>query len=365
MSGDAFLVGALQACRAVPTIFITPIAGVMSDRMNRRRILMGTQATLAVLAASFATLVISGYVQVWHLFVFTFLTGSCFAMNNPLRLTMVSNTVPRESLVNATALTSVAFNINRVVGPALGGLLIAFLGPGDNFVIQATCYAASAVMVFGVHTEFAARQKKARQPSPFSDFREGVSYVLHHRPTLAIVVLAFIPTLFVMPFTAGLMPVFSKDVLGQGSAGLGLLLSCYGIGGLTGTLAIASMGNMGGKLVIQAAMGVAAGATLILVSRSTSMSVALPLLAVQGLAQMVFFSMNNTTLQSITPDNVRGRVNSIYMMHLAMVPLGSFLAGTLAGGFGSPLAMLVGGVCSAALVVVAAFIFRGSRDQTT
>ncbi len=349
LTDSALLVGTLQAARMLPTLVVAPISGVFSDRMDRRKLLMASQVYLACMALGLALLIKFGHVQVWHLFAFTTLTGMGFAMNNPLRQALVANTVPREGLSNAVALNSMAFNINRVLGPGVAGLLIGLFGPGNNFLIQSVCYVGAAAMVFPIRLE--TQHLSGRQgSSPMSDLREGLAYVFHERTILALVLMATIPWLTLMPFTTGLLPVFSKDVLHQGPQGLGLLFSLFGIGGMLGTLIIASLGTRSG--VIQVLAGACSGLALIGVSRSTSMAVALPLLVVEGIGQMVFFVINNTVLQTIIPDSMRGRVSSIYMLSLGIAPLGSVIAGIVALRFGAPTAMLIGGGLTAGFMLL-------------
>ncbi|MBI4234521.1 MAG: MFS transporter [Chloroflexi bacterium] len=363
MTGNAFLVGALQGARAVPFLVAGPIGGVLSDRMDRRKLLIVNQVFLGLLAVGFAMLVSSGRAQVWHLFAFTILSGAGWALNNPLRQALVPNTVPREDLMNAIALNSVAFNVNRVTGPAVGGLLIAFFGPGTNFFIQAACYAGVALMVFPIRLPY-QNLAAGRRASAVSDLVEGLRYVVKEQTTLALILVAMIPSLFMMPFTSGLMPVFAKDVLKVGPEGLGLLLSVFGVGALVGTMTLASLGNVSRKGLLVLGTAIFAGVAVMAFSRATSMAFALPFIAAAGAAHMLYNALNNTIIQSITPDALRGRVMSIYMLDHGLVPLGSFLAGSLAHFYGSPLAILAGGASSASLILLVGLRFKAVRSIT-
>ncbi|MBI2917436.1 MAG: MFS transporter [Chloroflexi bacterium] len=362
MTGSAFLVGALMGARSLPFLVAGPVGGVLSDRLDRRKLLMVNQTLLGLLALGFALLVWSGGVRTWHIFVFAALSGIGWAMNNPVRQALVANTVPRQDLRNAVALNSVGFNFTRMAGPAAAGFLIAFFGPSTNFMLQALCYLGVALLALVMRVR-PIEHVVSVHASPVSSFWEGITYVRREQAVLAFILVAMVPSLFVMPFTTGLMPVFAKDVLQQGPDGLGLLLAALGVGGVIGSLAVASF-NARRPGVLQIGAGVLCGLGIIAFSRSPSMAVALPLLISVGTAQMFFFAINNMSLQTITPDALRGRVMSIYMLDHALVPLGSFMAGTLADLYGSPWAVLVGGSVAASLILLVGFRFRVFRESS-
>jgi len=359
-TGSALLVGSLNGARTLPFLLAGPVGGVLSDRFERRLVLIATQVLLAVLAAGFALMVIFDAVMTWHFFAFTFLTGIGWAINHPVRQAMVADTLPRSEIMNGVALVMAAFNVNRIAGPAVGGLLIALLGPGPNFLIQALFFTAVAVIVLPMRTR--QHEGHARSGSALSDFKEGINYVRREPATLSLLVMIMIPAIFILPFTSGLMPVFAEDVLRAGPSGLGLLLSAYGVGALVGPLAIAMAGDLrhrGGVVIVA---GLLTGLTLAVFSQLTVLPIAMGVLVVAGAALMVYHAMVNTLLQTITPDAFRGRVMSLYMMDHGLVPLGSVLAGGLAQAFGAPLAFLVGGAVATLLVVLAAVRFRSVRE---
>ena len=140
MTQSAFMVGAIMGTRSIPFLVSGPIGGVLGDRMDRKKILLSTQVALGTLALTLAIILATGQAQVWHLFAFTFLSGTAWAFMNPVRTALVATVVPKEDLMNAIALNSAAFNINRALGPAAGGLLIAYFGPATNFFLQSTMY---------------------------------------------------------------------------------------------------------------------------------------------------------------------------------------------------------------------------------
>lgn len=359
LTGSAFLVGSLHGVRSLPFMAVGPVGGVVADRIDRCKLLLGTHLFLAVLALGFAMLVVSGYLQVWHVFAFTFLSGCGFSFSNPIRQALVAETVPRDDLMNAISLHSVAWNFNRVLGPALGGMLIVFFGAGTNFFIQAICYVGVFIMVLPIqlhHTRAAVPLE-----TPVASLVAGVRYVVKDETILALILLALVPSLFVMPFTSGLMPVFAEEVLHAGPNGLGVLLASFGLGAMSGTLALASLGTIHRKGRVLFVTAIMAGVGMVLFSQTRWLPLSVLSLTVVGAAHMIYRVTTNTILQTITPNEYRGRVMSIYLLDHALVPLGSFLAGSLAELFGSPKAILIGGVVDAVLILVVFLHFKSIR----
>ena len=360
MTQSAFMVGAIMGTRSIPFLVSGPIGGVLGDRMDRKKILLGAQVALCTLALTLAIILATGQVQVWHLFAFTFLSGTAWAFMNPVRMALVANVVPREDLMNAIALNSAAFNINRALGPAAGGLLIAYFGPATNFFLQSTMYLGVFASILPLHVP---KQERGgvREASLFSNFVDGIKYIAGERTILALLILSFIPSLFVLPFTSGILPVFSEEVLHAGPEGLGFLLSAAGVGGLLGTIVVASLGNFRRKGLLLLGGSLGSGAAMLVFSQMTWMPLAMLFLAVVAGHDMVFRATNNTLIQTITPDQYRSRVMSILMMDHGLVPLGSLLAGTLAEFYGSPLAILVGGIVALTMVWFMAIAFPAIR----
>lgn len=359
---DPFMVGIVNGARTVPFLLVGPIGGVFSDRMDRRKMLLAVQFFLAAFSFTFAILILTDTVKVWQMIGFSFFTGAGYALMNPLRQTITANTVPREDLPNAIALNSAAFNLNRVLGPAMGGVLIAVFGPGTNFLVQASCYVIVSFIAFPMRTDQSASKVKPKS-SPLADLSEGVRYTVKDRTILAIIMLAILPSFFVMPFTLGLMPVFAKDVLHQEAGGLGFLLSMFGVGGLFGVVVLATSAGSGGKtqkgqMTAQVVWGVIGALAAAAVSQMNSVALAVPFLILEGWATLTFAAMNSTHLQSILPDKVRGRVMGLYMLNVGMAPLGALVGGILASHYGSDVAILCGGITAAVLFIVTGFVFR-------
>lgn len=354
-----FQVGALGAMRTLPFLVIGPAGGVIGDRMDRRTLLILNQVFVAAAALTLAILVGTGRIEVWHLYVLSLLTGTGFAFSAPLRHALVVNTVPRADVQNAVALNAMAMNITRVLGPAVGGLMITVFGAATNFFIQAACYTVVGFMAFMIRVRY--QPGAAAKTSPVADLKEGLAYVLSRRRLAAVILLAFIPGFFQMAFTVGLLPVFAKDVLGQESSGLGFLLAMVGVGGVAGTLIVATMGRKTKGDVFQVLAGIGGGVAIIATGLTANFVLAVAFLVAGGIAQMVFISMNTAVIQTISPDALRGRVMSLYLLNLGMTPLGAFAAGALADVFNVSVAMVVGGAATIVLVLVVALRFGMTR----
>lgn len=351
VTGSAFLLGAVNGFRSLPLLFLAPFGGVAADRLDCKRLMLSTQLFLMTVTAVFATSIAVGYVHVWSIILFTLLTGVGWAFNMPVRQSLVPSLVPRQDLTNAIALNSVGRNITRVLGPALGGLLIAGVGVAGNFYLQSLAYVGVGAMVWRMCVPPIPRA--SRKVSVWRNLAEGAGYVWHHPTLRAQMALALIPVLVALPYSS-LMPIFAKDVLNVGPEGFGVLMAAPGLGALAGTLIIASLGNVRRKGLLLFGSLIALGVSLALFSRSSSFVLSLGLLALAGAFQMTYMTMNQTLLQLTSTDEFRGRVMGIYMLDQGLMPLGSLLAGALAGFFGAPSAVLAMG---ASVLLLSALAF--------
>ncbi len=335
LTGSAALLGVVNGLRAVPFLLTGPLAGVLADRVDRRRLMFWTQVFLLVWSFLFGLDIALGYLQVWHIFVFTLVTGVAWSFNQPVRQSVVPNVVPREDLPNAIALNSAGFNITRVVGPGLGGLLIALVGVAGNFFIQSAAYVGVAVMTYRL--KLPPIKGRLGQASVLKDLREGVGFVLGHVQLRNQMLMGLIPTVLALPYIS-IMPVYASDVLGVGPEGLGLLMSAPGVGAVIGTLLIASSPRLQSRPAVLYVAAVCLGLSLVTLALMRSVVPALVVLVLVGGFQIAYMSTNNTLLQLICPDHMRGRVMSLYMLNQGLMPLGSLLAGGIAQLWGAPVA---------------------------
>lgn len=353
LTGSSMLLGALNGVRALPFLVCSPIAGVAADRADRRGLMLKTEYLLVATALVMGTLVASGLAQVWHLFAFVLVTGVAWSFNEPIRQSLVPSMVPKEELMNAVALNSAGFNLNKVIGPAVGGLLIAAFGPGGNFFVQALAYAGVVASIYAMRVPPTPVQ--ARQTSMLANLKEGFSYVWSTPLVLALIVTDMVPRVFAVPYQA-LMPVFQKDVLGVGPEGLGLLMAAPGVGAVLATLLLASLAyrvRRKGLLMLGALTSL--GVFLILFSRTDSFLLALLALVGVGGCQIMFMATTNTMVQMIVPDELRGRVMSLYMLDRGFMPAGSLLGGVTAHFIGAPSTVSAMGVIVIVLALCVAW----------
>src|SRR4030095_12289334 len=240
LTGNSVLLGALNGARAAPFLVTGPMAGVAADRMDRRKLLLYTQWALIITAVAMGALVASPYLSVWHIFLFTLITGIAWTITEPVRMSMIPNVVPKEDLANAVALNSGGFNLMKVIGPALGGGLIAWFGAADNFFVQAIAYSGVLAMIYLMHVS--PHRAEAKRDTALANLKEGFAYVWSTPAVLALLTLAYVPRVFAVPYQT-LMPVFQKDVLKIGPEGLGLLMAAPGVGAVIAVLALASLAN--------------------------------------------------------------------------------------------------------------------------
>jgi len=360
MTGSVVLLGLIGFASQIPVFIFTPIGGATADRHNRHRILLLTQSAAMLLAFILAFLTLTDRVQIWHLFVIAVGFGIANAFDIPTRQAFAVDMVGKEDLINAIALNSSMFNGARIVGPAIAGILVAAVGEGWCFFGNAVSYIAvlSSLLLMKISPVV-----RPRAGSTISQIAEGFAYVIKTKPVLALLLLLGLVSLMGMPY-AVLMPIFADQILGGGSSTLGFLMGASGTGALIAALALASRRNVFGlgKWVVFACAGF--GVSIILFSLSRDFWLSAALLVPAGFAMMTQMSSSNTLIQAMIPDDLRGRVMSVYsMMFMGMAPLGALLAGTLAGYIGAPQTVALGGL----VCVIAAIVFRfttvGLRDE--
>jgi MFS transporter, DHA1 family, staphyloferrin A biosynthesis exporter len=353
LTGSSVLLGMLNGLRALPFLIASPIAGVVADRTNRKNILIVCQYVLMLTAISMGILVAAGFVRVWQVFTFTLITAVAWSFVDPVRQSMVPTLVPKEDLMNAVALNSAAFNMTKVIGPSIGGLLIAVFGASGNFFVQSAAYVG---VLLSLHWMTApSNSTEARRTSALANLKEGMTYVWRNPAVFALMTSALIPRIIAMPYQT-LMPVFQKDVLKVGPEGLGLLVAAPGLGASLAGFALATLSSrlkrQGLVLIISL---IALGAGMNIFARTTSFPLALAVLVAIGAFQIFYMATTNTMLQVIVPDHLRGRVMSIYMLDRGLMPIGSMTAGISAHWIGAPATVSYMGLAVIVLAVLLAW----------
>jgi MFS family permease len=333
LTDSAFLVGLIAATRMVPMLLVGLWAGVVADRMNKKRILQICQAVTFASHGITAILIFAGWIEPWMVFLGTFTTGSAQAFNQPARSSLIPRLVPRNCLANALALNSAAFGSMRVGGPAIGGLVLAVSGFEYLYALQTLIY----VWVIWTTSQISVDTSEARRdrPSMFAELKEGFGILHTDRTILYIMILAVSLFVFAMPFQAVFIPLIADQTLDMTKSEAGILISVVGAGALLGALVIATVGDSvrpRGPLMI--GMIVTMALSLFLFARGGSLFTAVPALLVAGAMQTSFNSLNNAFVLGRTPPEMHGRVMSLFSLDRGLVPLGATLAGALAAAIG-------------------------------
>lgn len=358
LTGSEIALALIMLSVALPMLIMAPIGGVISDRVDKRSLMIWAQASVCVVNLINTVLISTGQIEFWHLLILSVLSGTTFSFVMPARQAIVPNLVPRSLLMNGMSLSSSAMNGTRVLAPAVGGLLIAPIGIGGGFAVLTAMYALSVVFTFGVPK--VPPDRGETKVTFISDFREGFRYIRGNRLVLGLLLIGTIPMIFAMPYQT-LMPVFADDVWHVGSVGLGVLQAMSGVGGLIGGLIVANMDRYPhkGRAMLLGALGF--GGFLVAFALSP-FAVALPMLVLVGLSSMVFMTVNNTVITSVVPDSVRGRVMSVLMMSFGLMPLGAVPASIAAESTGTPIVVATGGVLLMASVLGAFALFPQFRS---
>jgi len=344
LTGSSLLLGAVGFAGQFPVFLVAPLGGIVADRHNRHRVVIGTQTASMILALILAALTLFGVVRVWEIFVLAASLGVVNAFDIPGRQSFIVDMVGKEHLMNAIALNSSMFNAARIIGPAIAGILVAKIGEGWCFFANGISYVA---VIVGLLLMRVPKPKYlAQNASPFEHIIEGFQFVRHTTPIRALLLLLGLVSLVAMPYTV-LMPIFADRVLHGGARALGMLMGATGVGALLGALTLASRSGVRGlgRWVALSCGGFGLSLLFFTFSRVFWLSVAL-LLPV-GFCMMLQMSSSNTLIQAMVPDRLRGRVMAVYsMMFMGMAPLGALFGGALADRLGAPVTVAMGAVAA-------------------
>ena len=360
LTGSATTLAVVNAGWGLPMVVCSPLAGVVADRFSRRRVLLVTQSVVGLTAVGACLLIASGTVQVWQLLLVTLVQGVAFAFNMPARQALVAELVPREELANALAIQNAGLNFNRVAGPAIGGALLTLpaVGPAGVFAVMAGLYLVVLLALWRLPATGqpgrAAQATPRARSSVVGQLGAGLAYVFGRSDLRRLLLLAFLPLLFGMPYQA-LMPAIAAQVFEVDAAGLGALLTANGLGALGGSIAVAGMVGAGAvaRLArLQYLSGILFGTALTGFALMEALIPALILVAVVGGASAAYTAVNNTLLMGQTPPEYHGRVMGVYMMTFAAMPLSSLPAAWMAERVGLSATLALCGVVSAAVVAL-------------
>ena len=353
LTNSPFYVGLTAALSSLGVLLFSLYAGVVADRVDKRRVIIFMQLAFMIEAFTVAILVWTGVIAVWQVLVLATVLGIASAFDIPMRQSFIVEMVGKDDLMNAIALNSSLFNGARVIGPAIAGVLIGAVGIAWCYFLNGLSYIAVIAGLLMMRLPPVARPP--RTTSSWHGFREVLSYLKSDRRIRALMMLTAILSVFGFPYIA-MMPVFARDVLHRGAAGYGALTSSIGIGAVIGALGIALASariRARGRLMLVG--GTAFGILLILFSASRVLALSVVLLALAGCAMIVNNSITNTLLQTAAPDHLRGRIMGFYsFVFVGMAPFGAFLFGLVAEHVGVPHTLAAGGAIVALAVVITA-----------
>lgn len=362
LTGSVLLLGVVGFCSQIPTLILAPFAGVMVDRLDRHKILVVTQILSMLQSFALAVLSFAGIITVRDVLLLQAAQGIINAFDTPARQAFVVEMVDdRADLPNAIALNSSMVNLSRVIGPSIGGVIIAAVGEAWCFFLDGVSYLAVIASLIAMRV---AVRSTSRTTAPIrEELRAGFRYVTEFAPIRnALLLLALVSTMG-MPYTV-LMPAIARNVLHGDSHTLGFLMTASGVGALAGALYLAARRTVVGLGGVIAVASVAFGMGLVLFSFSRSLVLSLALLPIAGGGMMVTLASTNTIIQTLVEERLRGRVMSFYAMaFLGSAPLGSLISGVLADRVGPTATIFLGGVaCIAGGTWFAAWLPR-FRDK--
>ena len=345
LTGSALLLGVVGFAGQIPSFVLAPFAGVLVDRWDRHKVLVWTQVLAMVQSAALAVLDLTGTIQVSHVIVLAVFQGLINAFDMPARQAFVVEMVTeRKDLPNAIALNSSLVNGSRLIGPSIGGVLIAWVGEGWCFGVDAISYLAVIASLLAMTNLPKRSREHIKDKNMLRQLKEGFSYAAGFLPIRNILLLLAVVSLVGFPYTV-LMPIFATQILDGGPNLLGFLMAASGVGALTGAAFLAARKSVLGLGRVIPAMAAVFGIGLVAFSFSRVIWLSLSLMVVTGLGFMVQMATSNTLIQTIVDEDKRGRVMSFYTMaFMGTAPFGSLLAGWLADRIGAPHTLLFGGI---------------------
>jgi MFS family permease len=361
MTGSAWLLGVVGFAGQIPVFFLAPFAGVWADKVDRHKLLIATQVLSLVESAALAALTLPGLITVWEIIALNVFQGVINAFDMPTRQAFVVEMVDRrEDLPNAIALNSSLVNAARLIGPSMAGLLIAWVGEGGCFAIDAVSYLGVILSLWMMRvTPRPARPARKVLPQ----LVEGFRYAAGFRPIRAVLTLLALMSLMGLPYMV-LMPVMAKDILHGNAATLGYLMAVSGLGALGGALFLASRNTVVGLGKVAAFSAAGFGLALVGFGGSRFVWLSFLLMVPVGAGMMIQMAASNTIVQTLVDEDKRGRVMSFYTMALVgTTPFGSLFAGVLAEHLGAPRTLMIGGAVCVAGALYFATQLKGLRDQ--
>ena len=361
LTHSAFAVGLLAFWQFGPYALLGLFGGALADRMDHRKTLIATQVALALCSTIIAILTLTNTVVLWEAYAIAAMRGLSLVLNNPSRQAFIFQMVGREELPNAIALNSSLANATRILGPGIGGILIASFGVGVCFAIDALSYVAVIIALLLMRVDELLKQEQGRRTTMWTSVVEGLRYV-RETPPLRIALIMFTIIAIVCINFSVLLPLLASDTLHAGAEVYGLLTACFGAGALAGALISASIGRATWPVLLVGAAGFGLGELLLAPQRSVVGAVLL--LLATGICYTIYTSTTNALVQLSAPPYLQGRVAGLYSYIFAgSSPFGALLAGSLAAQGGTDLAFLVAGVVALGSALFGLLMWRRLRAR--
>jgi MFS family permease len=358
MTNSPLLLGLTGLTFSVPTIALTLLGGAVADRAERKRIMIFSQIASVTMFSLLAVLVITERAALWHVMALAFFSGCIRAFDRPSRMALLPQMVPKHDIPNAVAIGGTIWQLNKLVGPALAGMLIYLIGIGPTYLFCCAASATAVVLWLGIRLD--GQRTTASAGGLLQNMMEGLSFIRKNEIYYTFIAMTFFNSVFGMSYLI-LMPVFARDILSVGSEGFGFLQSAGGAGALCGAILAAYFGHARGKGKQAISGALAFGAMLIGFAFSHSYPLSLALACLLGITSQFYMTTIHTILQLNLPDQLRGRVMSIHGLAWELMPVGGMIAGVIAEVGGAPSAVALGGAMVAGMALVVAVFLPSIR----
>lgn len=359
LTNSPLLLGLTGLTFTIPTVALTLLGGAIADRADRRRIMLLSQAGSALNYLLLAGLIIMNWVALWHVMVLAFFSGCVKAFDRPSRMALMPQMVPKEDIPNAVAIGGTIWQLNKLVGPAIAGMLIFLAGSGPTYI---ACFLASAAaMILWLRIRLTGEPAALASRGLLNDMFAGIKFIRTHEIYWVFITMTFFNSVFGMSYVI-MMPVFARDVLDVGSRGFGFLQSAGGAGALASVVIAAYLSHVPGKGVQALSGAMLFGATLVLFALSGWFTLSLFAAFALGMAGQFYMTTIHGVLQLNLPNELRGRVMSIHGLAWELMPVGGLMSGAIAEFAGAPVAVAFGGVMVGGMAMaIAVFMPRIRR----
>lgn len=365
LTQSAFKLSLVNAIQFFPMMIFSLLAGTLVDKFPKRKMLIFTQSALGVLAIILASLTYFKVVQYWHVLILALLLGAVNTLDMPTRQSFFVELVGKEDLMNAIALNSSIFNLARIVGPAVAGILIGVVGIAVCFYINALSFIAVIIglWMINIPVKVMVNNSGVSLKHVYSDIRDGIRYIGENKIIMQPLLLLAVISTFVMNFNV-LIPVFAQQNLSQNATGYGFLMTCMGVGSFIGALTLAARSKVGPKLRYMVGGALGMSLFLILLGIENDYKLACITLFMVGICSIVFTALVNSTIQLNSEDNMRGRVMSVYSLVFGGVtPIGSIFAGNISEYTGAHICMIISGIIGIAATTYTIFMLHKNRSD--